>query len=333
MGGVASGSTAGYRPGMYAITIREPGGPEVLEWTEVPDPRPQPGEVLIEIAASAVNRADILQRRGHYPPPPGAPPYPGLECSGRVIATASSDWHDGDLVCALLPGGGYAERVAVPGELLLPIPRGVSLEDAAALPEVACTVWSNIGFLRKGQVLLVHGGASGVGTFAIQFARARGAQVWCTASRNKHDRLRQLGAEPIDYRTEDFVEVVKRGTDGHGADVVLDIMGAVYLERNLDVLATEGHLVVIAVQGGRKAELDLARLLAKRATISATTLRSRPLKSKADIVRGVREQVWPLIENGMIRPVIDRRIPLRDAVEAHRVVESSAHIGKVLLTR
>jgi putative PIG3 family NAD(P)H quinone oxidoreductase len=306
---------------MRAITIPRPGGPEVLQWVDVPDPEPGPDEVLVEITASAVNRADIQQRQGHYPPPAGAPPYPGLECSGVIAAT-------GEQVCALLAGGGYAERVAVPRAHTLPIPAGLALEDAAALPEVACTVWSNvvrIARLQKGETLLVHGGGSGIGTFAIQLGKALGAHVVTTARKAKHDALKKLGADvTIDYTTEDWSKAVR-------ADVILDIIGAKYLAPNIEALAPNGRIAIIGLQGGRKAELDLRALMAKRGTISATTLRPRPHDEKAAIVRGVREQVWPLVAEGLIRPVIDRRVPMADAAEAHRLVEASDHVGKVLL--
>lgn len=324
---------------MHAITIPKPGGPEALVWSEVPDPEPGPGEVIVEVSASAVNRADLLQRQGHYPPPPGAPAYPGLECSG-VIAALGSDvtgWQVGDAVCALLAGGGYAERVAVPAGQVLPVPRGVDVVDAAALPEVACTVWSNVvqlARLAEGETLLVHGGGSGIGTFAIQLGVALGATVVVTAQAAKHERLRELGAaHTIDYREQDFVEEIRRVTGGRGADVILDIVGAAYLPRNVAALATGGRLVVIGMQGGRKGELDLGMLLAKRGTVHATALRSRPLSEKAEIVRGVREQVWPLIESGAVRPVVHARAKLADAADAHRLVETSDHLGKVLLVR
>ncbi|PWR08732.1 NADPH:quinone oxidoreductase [Micromonospora sicca] len=322
---------------MRAITIPEPGGPEALVWAEVPDPEPGPGEVIVDVRASAVNRADLLQRQGHYPPPPGAPAYPGLECSGVIgaIGPEVTGWTVGQEVCALLAGGGYAERVAVPAGQLLPVPAGVDLVEAAALPEVACTVWSNVvalARLTKGETLLVHGGGSGIGTFAIQLGAALGAIVVVTARAAKHERLRELGAaHTIDYREQDFVEEVRRVTDGRGADVILDIIGAAYLPRNVAALATGGRLVVIGMQGGRKGELDLGALLAKRASVAATALRSRPLAEKAEIVRGVREQVWPLVESGAIRPIVDRRLPMADAAEAHRLVETSDHLGKVLL--
>ncbi|SCF46934.1 NAD(P)H-quinone oxidoreductase [Micromonospora mirobrigensis] len=323
---------------MRAITIPEPGGPEALVWAEVPDPEPGPGEVVVDVRASAVNRADLLQRQGHYPPPPGAPAYPGLECSGVISAIGRdvTGWTVGQEVCALLAGGGYAERVAVPAGQLLPVPAGVDPVDAAALPEVACTVWSNVVRLARlaaGETLLVHGGGSGIGTFAVQLGRALGATVLVTARAAKHDRLRELGAaHTIDYREQDFVEEVAGATGGHGADVILDIMGASYLGRNVAALADGGRLVVIGMQGGRKAELDLGALLAKRASVAATALRSRPLDDKAAIVRGVREEVWPLVEAGKVRPVVDRRLPMTDAAQAHRLVESNDHVGKVLLT-
>ncbi|PGH41763.1 NADPH:quinone oxidoreductase [Micromonospora sp. WMMA1996] len=324
---------------MRAITITEPGGPEALVWTEVPDPEPGPGEVVVEVRASAVNRADLLQRQGHYPPPPGAPAYPGLECSGTVRALGPdvTGWSVGQEVCALLAGGGYAEQVAVPAGQLLPVPAGVDLVDTAALPEVACTVWSNVvdlARLAEGDTLLVHGGGSGIGTFAIQLGVALGATVVVTARSAKHDRLRELGAaHTIDYREQDFVEEVRRVTDGRGADVVLDIMGASYLPRNVAALATGGRLVVIGMQGGRKGELDLGMLLAKRGSVHATALRSRPVAEKAAITRGVREQVWPLVEAGRVRPVVHARVRMADAADAHRLVETNDHLGKVLLVR
>jgi putative PIG3 family NAD(P)H quinone oxidoreductase len=309
---------------MRAVVITEPGGPDVLAWREVPDPVPADGEVVVEVTAGAVNRADVLQRQGRYPPPPGAPAYPGLECSGTA---------DGEPVCALLAGGGYAERVAVPAAHLLPVPAGVSVRDAAALPEVACTVWSNVvdlAGLQAGETLLVHGGGSGIGTFAVQLGRALGATVVATAHRAKHDRLRELGADHlIDYREEDFVAATRAATGG--ADVVLDIIGAAYLARNVEVLRTGGRIVTIGLQGGRRAELDLGALLAKRGTIAATTLRARSAADKARIVRGVREQVWPLVAAGRIRPVVDRVLPMSAAAEAHRLLESSDHVGKILL--
>ncbi len=327
---------------MYAITLAQHGGPEVLTWSEVPDPEPAAGEVLLEVVASAVNRADLLQRQGHYPPPPGAPAYPGLECSGRVIgfgpglAEGASGLRLGDEVCALLAGGGYAQRVAVPVGQVLPVPDGVDLISAAALPEVVCTVFSNVFMLaglRSGESFLTHGGASGIGVTAIQLAAALGAKVFATAgSEAKLARCRELGAAvAINYREQDFVERVKAETDGAGVDVILDIMGAAYLGRNLDALATNGRLAVIGLQGGAKAEIDLGLLLRKRAALLATSLRARPTAEKAAIVAAVREHVWPLAAAGRVRPVVDRVLPMADAAEAHRVVAASEHVGKVVL--
>ncbi|MFF3251390.1 NAD(P)H-quinone oxidoreductase [Actinacidiphila glaucinigra] len=322
---------------MHAITIPEPGGPDALVWAEVPDPVPAEGEVLVEVAATAVNRADLLQRQGFYDPPPGASPYPGLECSGRVAALGPgvSGWSVGDEVCALLAGGGYAGKVVVPAGQLLPVPKGVGLVEAAALPEVVCTVWSNvfmIAHLRPGETLLVHGGSSGIGTMAIQLAKAVGAKVAVTAgSEDKLAKCRELGADlGINYREQDFTAEVRKAFGG--ADVILDIMGAKYLGRNVEALAVNGRLAVIGLQGGVKGELDLGRMLAKRAAITATSLRGRPLEEKAAIVAAVREHVWPLLESGVVRPVVDRTLPMREAPEAHRLVEASTHVGKVLLT-
>jgi putative PIG3 family NAD(P)H quinone oxidoreductase len=326
---------------MRAVTISEPGGPEVLGWGEVPDPVCGPGEVLVDVVAAAVNRADLLQRQGHYPPPPGSSEILGLECSGVIseVGEGVTGWSVGDEVCALLAGGGYAERVAVPAGQLLPRPAGVELATAAALPEVTCTVWSNVFMLaglRSGEVFLVHGGGSGIGTMAIQLAVRAGARVATTAgSAEKLAFCRELGAEiGVNYRDQDFVEVVRAGTDGHGADVVLDIMGAKYLARNVDLLATGGRLVSIGMQGGSKAELDLGMLMRKRASVAATTLRSRPATGpggKADIVAAVRREVWPDVERGVVRPIVDRRLPMSRAAEAHALIEASDHIGKVLL--
>ncbi|MFE2095646.1 MULTISPECIES: NAD(P)H-quinone oxidoreductase [unclassified Streptomyces] len=323
---------------MHAITIPEPGGPEALVWGEVPDPVPGAGEVLVEVVASAVNRADILQRQGFYNPPPGASPYPGLECSGRIAALGPgvSGWAVGDEVCALLSGGGYAEKVVVPAGQLLPVPRGVDLKRAAALPEVVCTVWSNvfmIAHLRPGETLLVHGGSSGIGTMAIQLAKAVGAKVAVTAgTKEKLEHCAELGADVlINYREQDFVAEIGQATDGAGADVILDNMGAKYLDRNVQALAVNGRLAIIGMQGGIKGELNIAALLNKRAAISATSLRARPLNEKAAIVAAVREHVWPLLAAGQVRPVVDSELPMPEAAEAHRVVEASRHVGKVLL--
>ncbi|WP_283139627.1 NAD(P)H-quinone oxidoreductase [Rhizohabitans arisaemae] len=318
---------------MHAIVIAEPGGPEVLRWREVPDPRPGPGEVVIDVVASAVNRADLLQRRGLYDPPLGESPYPGLECSGRIseIGEQVEGWRIGDEVCALLAGGGYAERVAVPAEQLLPVPTGTVLRDAAALPEVTCTVWSNVFMvarLRRGETLLVHGGASGIGTMAIQLAKAFDARVITTAgSPGKLARCRELGADvTVDYRTEDFAEIAR-----DQADVILDIMGAKYLGRNVTALASGGRLVVIGLQGGTVGELDLRSLMSKRAAVHATTLRTRPVPEKGVIVKGVRENVWPLIEAGAVQPVVHAAVPMADAARAHRMLEAGEQVGKIVL--
>ena len=320
---------------MHAITIAEPGGPEVLRWTEVPDPEPGPGELLVEVAATAVNRADLLQRQGMYNPPPGASPYPGLECSGRIAALGPevTGWSVGDEVVALLAGGGYAERVAVPAGQVLPLPKGMDLIEAGGLAEVACTVWSNVFMLanlRPGELLLVHGGASGIGTTAIQLAKAAGARVAVTAgSAEKLERCRELGADVgINYREDDFVAEVRAAG---GADVILDNMGAKYLGRNVDALAVNGRLVIIGMQGGVKAELDIATLLGKRAAVLATSLRARPVAEKAAIVAAVAEHVVPLVASGGLRLVVDRVLPVTEAAEAHRVVGASEHVGKVLL--
>lgn len=323
---------------MHAITIPEPGGPEALVWAEVPDPVPGEGEVLVDVVSSAVNRADVLQRQGFYNPPTGASPYPGLECAGRISAIGPGvvGWSVGDEVCALLAGGGYAEKVAVPVGQLLPVPEGLDLTLAAALPEVTATVWSNVfmvAHLRPAETLLIHGGSSGIGTMAIQLAKAVGAQVAVTAGGpEKLARCAELGADIlIDYREQDFVDELRKATDGAGADVILDIVGAKYLDRNVQALAVNGRLAIIGLQGGAKGELNLGALLTKRAAVTATSLRGRPLAEKAAIVAAVREHVWPLIADGVVRPVVDRTLPMRDAAEAHRVMESSTHVGKVLL--
>jgi len=323
---------------MRAVVITEPGGPEVLQWLDVPDPVAGPGEVVIEVAAGGVNRADLMQRQGFYPPPPGAPPYPGLECSGRVrsVGEGVTGWQPGDEVCALLSGGGYAEQVAVPQGQLLPVPGSVGVITAAAFPETACTVYANVfslARLAEGEMLLVHGGSGGIGTMAIQLAKAFGARVACTAgSPRKLARCRELGADvAIDYRTEDFVAAVRAATGGAGADVILDIMGASYLARNLAALTTGGRLVVIGRQGGSRAEIDLGVLQAKRASLHATTLRARPAEEKAAVVAAVRANVWPLISAGRVTAVIDRELPMSQAAQAHRAMASGDHIGKILL--
>ncbi|SDK75627.1 NAD(P)H-quinone oxidoreductase [Nonomuraea jiangxiensis] len=318
---------------MRAIEITESGGPEVLEWHEVPDPPVGRGDVLIDVTASAVNRADVLQRQGFYNPPAGASPYPGLEVAG-VVAEVGADVEQfkvGDQVCALLGGGGYAERVAVPWQQVMPVPDGLTPREAAGLPEAACTVWSNVfmvGRLRRGETLLVHGGASGIGTFAVQLAKALGSHVVATVgSAAKGERVRELGAdEVINYREEDFAEKVQ-------ADVILDIMGAKYLPGNIRALRTGGRLVIIGLQGGRKGEIDLGAMLAKRISVHATTLRSRPVDEKGVIVRSVVDNVWPLVAAGAVRPVVYAEVPMADAAVAHRMLDSGEHVGKILLVR
>ncbi|USX49930.1 NAD(P)H-quinone oxidoreductase [Lentzea sp. HUAS12] len=319
---------------MRAITVREPGGPDVLEWTEVQDPSPGKGEVLIDVAASAVNRADLLQRQGLYPPPKGASEIIGLECSGTIaeIGEGVTGWNVGDEVCALLAGGGYAEKVVVPAPQLLPVPKGVDLVTAASLPEVACTVWSNVvmdGRLKLGETFLVHGGAGGIGTHAIQVAKALGATVAVTAGSDERlQKCAELGADiTVNYKTQDFVAEVKQ------ADVVLDNMGASYLPRNVDVLAPDGRLMIIGMQGGVKGELPIGKLLAKRASVMGTGLRGRSVENKGAIVAQVREHLWPLVESGAVKPVVGQVVPMSDAAEAHRLLESSTVFGKVLLKR
>jgi NADPH2:quinone reductase len=313
--------------------------PEQLLWQEVPDVSAGPGEVLVKVAAAGVNRADLLQAAGKYPPPPGASEIIGMEVSG-VIADVGSDvteWSVGQEVCALLAGGGYAEYVAVPAGQVLPIPSGVDLIDAAGLPEVACTVWSNlvmIAHLSKDQLLLMHGGASGIGTHAIQIARTLGARVAVTAgSEEKLQTCRDLGAEiTINYRDEDFVA---RLQESGGADVIFDIMGASYLDRNIDALASDGQLVIIGMQGGIKGELNVGKLLAKRARVIGTTLRGRPVSgpnSKSEIVAAVADAVWPMIADGRVRPIIGERIPIEQASAAHQKLTASEVHGKVVLT-
>jgi putative PIG3 family NAD(P)H quinone oxidoreductase len=321
-----------------AITIPEPGEADALVPADVPTPDPAHDQVRIRVAAAGVNRADVIQRKGFYPPPPGAPEYPGLEVSGTVDALGEGvdGWRVGDEVCALLAGGGYAEHVCVAAGQVLPVPSGVSLEDAAALPEVVCTVWSNVFMtanLLPGQTLLVHGGSSGIGTMAIQLAREVGARVAVTAgSAEKLEACRTLGAEVlVNYREQDFVEELRTATAGAGADVILDNMGAKYLARNVDALAVNGRLVVIGLQGGARAELDLGMLLRKRGAVIATSLRARPASEKAAIVAAVREHVWPLVESGRVEPVVHSRHPLGEAAAAHRELEGSGHIGKILL--
>jgi putative PIG3 family NAD(P)H quinone oxidoreductase len=321
-----------------AVLADGAGGPEVLVVRELPDPEPGAGEVVLDVVAAGLNRADLLQRQGFYPPPPGASDVLGMECSGTVAAvgTGVDGWTVGDQACALLSAGAYATRVAVPAGQLMPVPEGIDLVAAAALPEVAATVWSNVfmlAALQPDEVLLVHGGAGGIGSFAIQLAAQLGARVLTTAgTAEKRDFCRTLGAEvAIDYRDEDFVEVVKEHTNGVGANVILDNMGGAYLERNVAALAPEGRLVVIGLQGGTKGELDLNALMRKRAAILATTLRARPPAEKAAICASVVEHVWPLVAEGTVREIVDTTIPLDDVRRAHELMESGSHTGKILL--
>ncbi len=311
----------------------------MLRWAEYDDPAPGPAEVLVEVAASAVNRADLLQRMGLYPPPPGVSDTLGLECSGRIVALGDgvSGWQVGQPVCALLAGGGQAELVVVPVGQVMPVPAGVDLATAAALPEVGCTVWSNLvllAHLAAGEALLVHGGASGIGTMAIQVASAIGATVITTAgTTEKLATCRELGAaSAVNYHDEDFVAAARDATGGSGVDVILDIMGATYLDRNIHALATNGRLVIIGMQGGTRAELDLATLLSKRAAVHATSLRHRPLHEKAAICAAVVAGLWPLIEAGQVRPVVGATYPMSQVAEAHRLVAEGGHTGKVVLT-
>ncbi|WP_228994672.1 NAD(P)H-quinone oxidoreductase [Streptomyces sp. DH8] len=316
---------------MKAVSIREHGGPEVLEWVDVEDPAPAAGEVVIDVAASALNRADVMQRRGLYPLQPGWSPYPGLEVSGRIgaIGEGVTGWKVGDEVCALLTGGGYAQKVAVPAGQLLTIPEGVGLTEAAGLPEVAATVWSNLVMtagVEAGETLLVHGGSGGVGTMAIQIAKALGVRVVTTVGgAEKAARARELGADvAIDHRTEDFAE--------HGPyDVILDVVGGDYLERNVQSLAADGRLVVIGLQKGLEGRLNLAEIVFKRASVHGTTLRTRSKEYKAQVVTEVREHVWPMIERGAVKLVVERTVPLADAAEGHRLMEAGGHLGKILL--
>jgi putative PIG3 family NAD(P)H quinone oxidoreductase len=324
-----------------AVIVTRPGGPESLTIREVPDPRPAPGEVVIDVIATAVNRADLVQREGRYPPPAGASTLLGLECSGVVSAIGDGvvGVRVGDAVCALLSGGGYAEKVAVPADQLLPIPPGVSPVAAAALPETTCTVWSMVfgehaGRLQAGERFLVHGGSSGIGTMAIQLGHAFGATVVATAgTQRKLDACRELGADvAINYREESFEQVIRERTDSPGVDVILDHLGGSYLPDNVASLRVGGRLIVLGIMGGRTGELDLGALLAKRATVHAAGLRARSPLDKAAVVAKTRAAVWPLIAAGAVRPVIDRVIPLHDVAEAHRIVEASDHIGKVVLS-
>jgi putative PIG3 family NAD(P)H quinone oxidoreductase len=324
---------------MTAIEIASPGGPEVLRPVRRTTPVPGPREVLIAVAAAGVNRPDILQRQGKYAPPPGASDIPGLEVAGRVAACGKdvTEWNAGDEICALVAGGGYAEYCAAPVPQCLPVPGGLDFVQAAALPETVFTVWTNVferGRLSAGETLLVHGGASGIGTTAIQMARARGVRVLATAgSRDKCQACERLGAErAIDYSREDFAAVVAEMTAGHGVDVILDMVGGDYLPRNLASLAAEGRLVQIAFLRGPRVEIDLAPIMHRRLTLTGSTLRARSIEEKGRIARAVRANVWPQIEKGEVRPVLHATFPLAAAAEAHRVLESGTHVGKIVLT-
>ena len=323
---------------MIAIEIREPGGPEVLVPVERPTPVPAAGEVLIKVAAAGVNRPDLFQRLGRYPPPPGVTDIPGLEVSGIIteVASGAGSFRVGEAVCALVAGGGYAEYCVAPAPQCLPAPRGLDLADAAAIPETFWTVWTNVferGRLQAGESILIHGGSSGIGTTAIQLARSFGARVFATAgSADKCAACERLGAERcINYREDDFVAVVREQTTGRGVDVVLDMVGGAYFARNLEVLATEGRLVEIATLQGAKAELNIQTVMQRRLTITGSTLRARPIADKGAIAAAVHRHVWPLIESGAVKPIVYATFPLRDASAAHRVMESSAHIGKLVL--
>jgi putative PIG3 family NAD(P)H quinone oxidoreductase len=324
---------------MRAVVCAGSGDVDVLRWEQVDNPTPGPSQVLVDVVASAVNRADLMQRQGFYPPPPGVTDILGLECSGRIsrLGSAVTEWSVGDEVCCLLAGGGQAERAVVPAGQVMPVPAGVDLVTAGGLPEVCCTVWSNVvqvGRLCAGDVLLVHGGSSGIGTTAIQVGKALGATVIATAGTAEKVALcRELGADvAINYRDEDFVALTRAATEDHGADVVLDIVGAKYLDRNVDVLATGGRLVVIGMQGGMKAELDLSVLLRKRAAVHATSLRSRPLDEKAAICAAVVAELWPMVSDGRVRPIVGATYPMDRVAEAHQLVADSGHTGKVLLS-
>jgi NADPH2:quinone reductase len=324
---------------MRAVEIRAPGGPEELVVATRPVPRPGADEVLVRVAAAGVNRPDVMQRQGKYPPPPGASDIPGMEVAGVVVARGASvtGIAIGDEVTALLAGGGYAEYAAAAAPLCLPVPRGMTVQHAAALPETYFTVWTNVferGRCKAGDTLLVHGGTSGIGTTAIQLATAWGARVFATAGTDEKARIcERLGAvRGINYRTEDFVDIVRRETTGNGVDIILDMVGGSYLDRNLQAAAVEGRLVIIAMLGGSRAELKLSQVLTKRLTITGSTLRSRTLAEKSAVAAAVHTHVWPLLDQGRVGPVIHATFPLADAAAAHALMESSTHVGKIILT-
>ena len=325
---------------MIAIEIARPGPPDVLTLVERPDPEPGPGDVLIRVAAAGVNRPDVMQRKGLYPPPPGASDLPGLEVAGTIVATGSgvTEWRVGDDVCALVPGGGYAALCVAPAPQCLPVPRGMDLTTAAAIPETYFTVWTNVfdrGRLRPGEWALVHGGSSGIGTTAIQLAAARGALVVATAGSDEKCRVcESLGAQrAINYRRESFRDVIRQVTHDRGVDLVLDIVGGHYFADNLMVLATDGRLVQIGLMDGeRLAQIDLARVLGRRLTVTGSTLRPRTVDEKAQIAAALKREVWPLLEKGVVRPRIHATFPLAQAATAHALMESSEHAGKIVLT-
>lgn len=324
---------------MQVVTVTHPGDPGVMALQSGKIPTPGPRDVLIQVAAAGVNRADVVQRQGHYPPPPGASPILGLEVAGTIVACgdAVTQWHPGDRVCALVAGGGYASYCVAPDAQCLPIPTDFSVVEAAALPETLFTVWSNVfqrARLGQGESILVHGGAGGVGMAAIQLAHAFGARVFATAGSNaKCDACLEHGADlAVNYNSHDFVDAIKRHTNGNGVNVVLDMVGGSYLQRNLTALAPNGRLVQIAYLEHRLAELDLSMVMAKRITITGSTLRPRSVTEKGEIARELRERVWPLLENGALRPVIDSTFPLEQVAAAHELMESRGHIGKIVLT-
>lgn len=323
---------------MKAIKIRKPGGPEVLELGELARPEPGPGEILIRVSAAGVNRPDTFQRMGLYPPPPGAPETPGLEVAGEVVATGPgvTRWKAGDRVCALVGGGGYAEFCLAHEAHALPVPKGLSEIEAAGLPETVFTVWTNVferGALKPGETFLVHGGTSGIGTTAIQLALAFGARVIATAgSADKCATCVKLGAEAINYRDQDFVAEVMKLTDQRGVDVILDMVGGDYIQRNISSAAPDGRIVSIAFLCGPKAEVNFMPVMAKRLTLTGSTLRPRSNEEKAALARAIEANVWPLIETGRVKPIIDTTFPLADAAKAHALMESSSHIGKIVLT-
>jgi NADPH2:quinone reductase len=322
---------------MIAIEIAAPGGPEVLRPVQRPTPSPATGEVLVRVEAAGVNRPDILQRLGHYPPPPGTSDIPGLEVAGTIVSTGADvpRWQTGDSVCALVAGGGYAEYCVVPSPQCLPIPRGLRPQEAAAIPETFFTVWTNLfqrGRLTDGETVLIHGGTSGIGTTAIQLARAFGATVFATAGTDEKCAVcERLGATAINYRTSDFVEVVRDATSGRGVDVVLDIIGGTYLQRNIDSLAMHGRLIQIGLLGSARAELDLSQVMRKRLTITGSTLRRRSVEEKGAIARELESRVWPLLTTSQVKPIVDRALPLAEAAAAHQLLEAGNVIGKIVL--